>query len=222
MPAGIFALVCFFLLLVLWPLIFMDIMLLALAKLGIPPFYGLFIILAIVGGSFINIPLKRYRFREEVKSNWLKLYGLEHRFLPLRLKQNEMVIAVNVGGCLVPLLLALYQLARLSMTGGLLMATAAIMINVVICYRLSKVKPGVGILLPAFYPGIIAGLCGLLFYPQNPSAVAFCSGILGPLIGADLFNLKQIVQLRAGIASIGGAGTFDGIVISGFIALLLT
>lgn len=133
-----------------------------------------------------------------------------------------MVIAVNVGGCLVPLLLALHQLWRLLSAGGIWPAMAAMLINVAVCYRLSKVKPGVGILLPAFYPGILAGLSGLLLYPQNPAAVAFCSGILGPLIGADLFNLKKIVQLRAGTASIGGAGTFDGIVISGFIALLLT
>ncbi|WDE07130.1 DUF1614 domain-containing protein [Thalassomonas viridans] len=213
---------CLFLLLILWPLIFMDIMLLALVKLGIPPFFGLFVILAIVAGSFINIPLKRYRFREQVNPRWSGLYGLDPRFLPLRRKHNEMVIAVNVGGCVVPLVLALYQLGRLFIAGGLLMAVLAVFINILICYHLSKVKPGVGILLPAFYPGIIAGLCGLLLYPQNPSAVAFCSGILGPLIGADLFNLKQIIRLRTGTASIGGAGTFDGIVISGFIALLLT
>ena len=46
--------------------------------------------------------------------------------------------------------------------------------------------------------------------------------ILGPLIGADLLRLKQIIALSSGNASIGGAGTFDGIVISGFIALLLS
>jgi uncharacterized membrane protein len=51
--------------------------------------------------------------------------------------------------------------------------------------------------------------------------VAFVAGVLGPLIGADLFHLKDISRVSAGILSIGGAGTFDGIVLSGILAALL-
>jgi uncharacterized membrane protein len=43
-------------------------------------------------------------------------------------------------------------------------------------------------------------------------------GVLGPLIGADLLHLRDIKTLETGIASIGGAGTFDGIVLSGIVA----
>jgi uncharacterized membrane protein len=50
---------------------------------------------------------------------------------------------------------------------------------------------------------------------------AYVGGVLGTLIGADLLNLGKIRNLGAPIASIGGAGTFDGIFLSGFIALLL-
>jgi uncharacterized membrane protein len=122
----------------------------------------------------------------------------------------------------VPFALALYQLVRIFNTDMILMAIIAIIINVIICYRLSEIKPGVGIMLPVFVPGIIAALCGLILTPENPPAVAFSAGILGPLIGADLLRLPQIIRLSSGTASIGGAGTFDGIVISGFIALLLS
>ena len=41
------------------------------------------------------------------------------------------------------------------------------------------------------------------------------------LIGADLFNLGQIQGLGALVASIGGAGTVDGIFITGILAVLL-
>ena len=41
------------------------------------------------------------------------------------------------------------------------------------------------------------------------------SGVLGPLIGANLLHIRDIAALETGIASIGGAGTFDGIVLSG-------
>ncbi|MCF8024780.1 MAG: DUF1614 domain-containing protein [Desulfobacteraceae bacterium] len=57
--------------------------------------------------------------------------------------------------------------------------------------------------------------------PFDTSSCAFCAGVLGPLIGADLLHLKEIGKLNTGVASIGGAGTFDGIVLSGLLATLL-
>jgi len=47
------------------------------------------------------------------------------------------------------------------------------------------------------------------------------AGTLGTLIGADLLNLPRLRNLGAGVASIGGAGTFDGVLLSGIIAVLL-
>ena len=44
---------------------------------------------------------------------------------------------------------------------------------------------------------------------------------MGTLIGADLLNLGKIHGLGAPIASIGGAGTFDGVFLSGILAVLL-
>ena len=222
MPAGLITAICLLLLLFLWPLLLMDFMLIALYKLGIPPFMGLGIIFCIILGSFINIPLKRIKTVSKMPTDLRPLFGFTPWFPHQIFKKQELVIAVNVGGCLIPSALALYQLARLFNAGMTFMPVMVILINVIICYRLSELKAGVGILLPAFMPGAIAALCGLILTPENPSAVAFCAGILGPLIGADLLRLKQIVSLNSGTASIGGAGTFDGIVISGFIALLLT
>jgi len=43
----------------------------------------------------------------------------------------------------------------------------------------------------------------------------------GPPIGADLLHLRDISTLETGVASIGGAGTFDGIVLSGIVAAYL-
>jgi uncharacterized membrane protein len=41
------------------------------------------------------------------------------------------------------------------------------------------------------------------------------------LIGADLLNLRKLQGLGAPIVSIGGAGTFDGIFVTGLMAVLL-
>jgi uncharacterized membrane protein len=222
MPAGLIAAICLLLLLFLWPFILMDFMLIGLYKLGIPPLVGLSIVFCILLGSLINIPLKRVKTVSNVPTDLRQLLGLNPWFFHQISQKNELVIAVNVGGCVVPSALALYQLARLFNTGIILMPITVIMINVIICYRLSIIKADVGVMLPAFVPGTIAAICGLLLTPENLPAVAFCAGVLGPLIGADLLRLNQIIKLNSGVASIGGAGTFDGIVISGFIALLLS
>jgi uncharacterized membrane protein len=41
------------------------------------------------------------------------------------------------------------------------------------------------------------------------------------LIGADLMNLNKLEELGAPVASIGGAGTFDGVFLTGIVAVLL-
>lgn len=51
--------------------------------------------------------------------------------------------------------------------------------------------------------------------------IAYVSGVLGTLIGADVSNLGAIPKLGAPVASIGGGGTFDGVFLSGIIAVLL-
>lgn len=222
MPAGLITAIFLLLLFILWPFFLMEFMLLGLYKLGISPFIGLGIIFCILLGSLINIPLKRIKTVSKVPTDLRPLFGLTSWFPRQILQKKELIIAVNVGGCVVPSVLALYQLARLFNAGMIVMPVIVIIMNVIICYRLSEIKTDVGILLPAYVPGVMAALCGLILTPENPPAVAFCAGILGPLIGADLLRLKQIISLSSGTASIGGAGTFDGIVISGFIALLLS
>jgi len=44
---------------------------------------------------------------------------------------------------------------------------------------------------------------------------------MGALVGADLWNLPRIAEIGAPVVSIGGAGTFDGVFLTGIIAGLL-
>jgi uncharacterized membrane protein len=44
---------------------------------------------------------------------------------------------------------------------------------------------------------------------------------MGTLIGGDLLHVRQVRRLATPVASIGGAGTFDGIFLTGIIAVLL-
>ena len=93
--------------------------------------------------------------------------------------------------------------------------------NVAVCFRIARPVPGLGITMPALVPPLIAASLSLLLIPDFAPPVAFVAGVLGPLIGADLLRLKEVVRSAPAIASIGGAGTFDGIVLSGLAAALL-
>jgi uncharacterized membrane protein len=86
--------------------------------------------------------------------------------------------------------------------------------------------PGIGIATPMFIPPIVAALValaltGLFGAGTHVDAVAYVSGVLGTLIGADLMNLGKLRDLGAPVASIGGAGTFDGVFLTGIVAVLL-
>jgi len=87
-----------------------------------------------------------------------------------------------------------------------------------VCYFIARPVPGVGILMPGLVPAAVAAILALLFAPGDAAPVAYVAGVAGPLIGADLLNLRRFERLHTGIISIGGAGTFDGIVISGLVA----
>ncbi|HEY7295761.1 MAG TPA: DUF1614 domain-containing protein, partial [Dehalococcoidia bacterium] len=62
----------------------------------------------------------------------------------------------------------------------------------------------------------------LLTGGRRAAAVAYIAGAMGILIGADLTNLGRMADLGSGVLSIGGAGVFDGVFLTGLIAALLS
>jgi uncharacterized membrane protein len=153
------------------------------------------------------------------------VWGWTPRFHRL---QRDTVVAVNLGGCLVPLGLALWETARLVGAGGRPLAALAVIVlaNTVVCYLAACPVRGVGILIPwPVSPAVAIGPTWLLLEPTEFQAVrapaAFAGGVLGPLLGADLLHLRDVTKVSARLASIGGAGTFDAIVLSGALAALL-
>ena len=80
----------------------------------------------------------------------------------------------------------------------------------------------VGIVVPMTVPPLTAAAAALLFGSHaDAAALAYVGGTLGTLIGADLSNLRSVRRMEAPLVSIGGGGTFDGIFVSGILAILL-
>jgi len=195
----------------------------ALVKLDLSRRAAFALVAAMMIGGLINIPIKRIR-TEEVMSHPLASFGLDDFWPALGRIRRESVIAVNVGGCIIPAGLAIYELTRLATIGheALIAAGAAALVNIAVCYLLARPVPRLGIVMPGLLPALVAAICALAFAPDWAAPVAFVAGVSGPLVGADLLHLRDIQKISTGVASIGGAGTFDGIVLSGIVAAYLS
>jgi len=224
LPFGCLSLILIAGLIALIPLFLANAVLTALAKLGLSPATSLLVAVGIFLGGLVNIPVRRIPREETIEHYPLGIFGVGRFFPRMVTQQSFTIIAVNLGGCVIPCLLVAYELSRIASAGGsLLLATAAASaINIAACWRLARPVPNVGIALPAFIPALLAAACALLFARQMAPPVAFTAGVLGPLVGADLLHLRDLGKLTTGMGSIGGAGTFDGIVLSGLVATLIS
>ncbi len=220
---GCLPIVLFLLLLFLLPFWFAQIMGLALAKLRLDPQTALFVIVGIFLGSVVNIPVKRLVRHEDVTIHPFPHFGFLDRWPQFQRVRRETIVAVNLGGCVIPTMVAIYEVFQLVMDSWtyLLAVGLAVAINTTVCYRLARPVKGIGIAMPALVPPIVAVMSALVLAPDQAPPVAFIAGVLGPLLGADLLHLREIPRISTGMASIGGAGTFDGIVLSGILAAYL-
>jgi len=210
-------------LLLVFPLLFGELMLAGLGKLHVSSEGAALLMVSIILGGFINIPIRRYVRHEEVIMHPLAVFGLSGYWPQLRRVRRETIIAVNVGGCLIPTALALYELVHLAESAWPILAVTALActLNAFVCYLVARPVPGIGIVMPGFVSPIVAAGLAVLLAPDQAAPVAYVAGVAGPLIGADLLHLGDIRKTAVGLASIGGAGTFDGIVLSGIVAAYL-
>lgn len=195
----------------------------AFQMIGLSPeaaFLGLFASLA---GSYINIPITKIDGGETHDAETVDFFGVRYR-VPARYAGGGTTLAVNVGGAVVPVLISLYVLMR--QPGAILPAAFGVLIVGTVVHRFARPIRGLGIATPMLVPPIVAALsawflAGFFGEALHIDAIAYVSGVLGTLIGADIANLGKLGDLGAPVASIGGAGTFDGVFLTGIVAVLL-
>jgi len=204
----------------LWLVITLDAVQVAVAKLGFSPQASLLLLLLVLVGSTINIPLYERVSRVTYWPEWLDLWTMRFFWgIPIQKIQQKTVVALNVGGGVIPTILALYQFSRANPWH--ILAVTGIVTGV--SYYSAQVVPGIGIQMNALVAPLTAAMTAMLLTGGMAAApVAFAGGVLGTLIGADLLHLPQIERMTPGVLSIGGAGVFDGIALCGLFALLLT
>ena len=189
----------------------------AYMRLGITSPAALLILVGSLLGSYVNIPVAQLPEQRMLSGQVVPFFGMEY-VVPVVVDWPGTVIAVNIGGALIPTILSLYLLAK---SGMWLRGLAAVACVAAICHLLAYPVPGLGIAIPVFVPPIATAVVALLLAWRQAAVLAYVGGSLGTLIGADLLNLGAVQGLGAPVASIGGAGTFDGIFLTGILAVLL-
>jgi len=198
-------------------------MITALGKLGLTPQQSILAAMGIFIGGLINLPLTRLERDQPVTEDIPGMFGIGPLNIGPQQRKTYTVISVNLGGCLIPTLLVIYEIQRLSNLNpsALIAVIIAAAVNIGVCYKLAKPVPNKGIALPPLVPALLAASMGIILNMEYAPAIAFVSGVMGPLVGADLLHLRDISKISTGMASIGGAGTFDSIVLSGILATIL-
>ena len=186
-------------------------------KLGINRRYIFALLLLSLLGSYVNIPIAQLPPEQVYSGRAITFYGMQY-VVPVVREWPGTVITLNLGGAVVPTFLSLWLILKNRIYGRTLLGVAIV---TVMAHLMAHAVKGVGIAEPFFVPPLVAAAVALLLSRAYAPPLAYIAGSLGTLVGADLLNLGKIQGLGAPIASIGGAGTFDGIFLSGTLAVLL-
>ncbi|OAF15264.1 DUF1614 domain-containing protein [Bradyrhizobium neotropicale] len=189
----------------------------AYMRLGVGPGTALLLLFGSLVGSYFNIPITVLPAKVVRSGEIVDFFGMRY-VVPLVTEWPGTVLAVNVGGAIIPTMMSTYLVLRYQLWVKAAIATIAIAF---IIHMMATPVQGVGIAVPVFVPVVATAILAFLLSREYAAPLAYIGGSMGTLIGADLLNLDKIGGLGAPVASIGGAGTFDGIFLTGILAVLL-
>jgi uncharacterized membrane protein len=189
----------------------------AYMRLGVGSGAALALLFGSLIGSYFNIPIAQLPQERVVTGHEVDFFGMRY-VVPVVVQWPGTLLAVNVGGAVIPSVMSAYLLLKHQLWAK---GAVAVAIVAIACNWMAEPVPGMGIALPIFVPAAVTTIAALILSREHAAQLAYIGGTLGTLIGADLLNLGKISGLGTPIASIGGAGTFDGIFLIGILAVLL-
>jgi len=189
----------------------------AYMRLGVGPGIALLLLFGSLIGSYFNIPITVLPGTPVRSGEVVDFFGMRY-VVPVVVRWPGTVLAVNVGGAVIPTLMSAYLVMRYQLWFKAALAVIAIAF---IIHTMATPVRGIGIAVPVFAPVIVTAILAFILSREYAPPLAYIGGSMGTLVGADLLNLDKISGLGAPVASIGGAGTFDGIFLTGILAVLL-
>ena len=139
------------------------------------------------------------------------------------------IVGISVGGGLIPIIVCLYLLrSHKVVVADVVMGTVIVAL---VTYFVTRAVQDVGIVadIPwAFLPAAAAGFFSISTFwsdVKKAAPLAYFSGVIGTLIGADIFHLGEILAFPAPptteLLVIGGAGIFDMVYLTGIVAVFV-
>jgi uncharacterized membrane protein len=189
----------------------------AYRKIGVHPRYVFLVMVLSLLGSHVNIPLYAVPVTRMTPPENVWMFGRAY-VVPPAVERGATVVAINLGGALIPIAVSIYLALRTRLFKRMVLG---VLVVAVVVHALATPVPGVGIAVPMVLPPLVAAGVALLISFRRAPPVAYVAGAMGTLLGADVWNLPRITELGAPVVSIGGAGTFDGVFLTGIIAGLL-
>jgi uncharacterized membrane protein len=189
----------------------------AYMRLGIGPGAAFLVLFGSLIGSYFNIPITVLPGSPIRSHEIVDFFGMQY-VVPMVRSWPGTVLAVNVGGAVIPTLMSTYLVIRYQLWLKAAIATVAIAF---VIHAMATPVHGIGIAVPVFAPVVTTAILAFILSREYAAPLAYIGGSMGTLVGADLLNLDKINGLGAPVASIGGAGTFDGIFLTGILAVLL-
>ena len=221
LPVIELVLMIFFILVIfLAPFLFLGLIGRTLNQFGLGWYSFLAFLFVSLIGSIINIPVWRTTVqRAAVSVRYVYHFGMPYPVPSVESRPSEVIISINLGGAIMPIALSAYLLLRNS--PAVVPSVIAIPIIAVVVFFMARPVKGLGIVTPMFIPPLISAIVAVILGGGYAPVVAYVGGTVGTLVGADLLHINSIKTLGAANMSIGGAGTFDGIFLTGLLTILL-
>ena len=199
-------------------------------SIGLPQeYFSAFMLLSLIG-SYVNLPLFIIESLTPVPApERVESFGVTYEPPQVSTETKETLVMINLGGAIIPAIISLYLLifSIPAYADNLVWAYVKTLVVLVIVtlnvHQSAQIVEGVGITTPAWGPPTMTVFVTLLvnyFSPLScPVQIAYIGGTMGALIGADFMNLRKIAGVGP-VVSIGGAGTFDGVYLTGLFSVI--
>lgn len=129
----------------------------------------------------------------------------------------------NIGGALIPLTLCAYLWIKADSGAERARSLAAALATGAVVYALGRLmpdEPETIVIDPGYMHGIAAGVIGYLFGRSRRGA--FIAGVVGSMLSSVASAIGVWAQGADQRLTLGGAGGFDVIVITGLLAVMLS
>jgi uncharacterized membrane protein len=221
LPLFIFLLGLPFLLLALAALIEWNVATPLRQALGLSVLEAMALYLVLLLAGVVNLPVLEFKSRRDSEQKYVSYLGRKYP-LPVWHGHNT-VLSINLGGCILALPVSAYLALPLPWV-TVLLAIAIVALGI---FLLSKPSRSAGFYVPALAPPLLAllvALTALYLYGSglhDCARLAFVAGTAGTLAGTTLLNAPRLEKLGTSMISVGGLGTFDGIVLTGLLSTIV-